>query len=425
MTEQELQSIKNRFGIIGTSPLLVHAIKVAAQVAATDMTVLITGESGSGKESFSKIIHQMSQRKHGQFIAINCGAIPEGTIDSELFGHEKGSFTGAHEGRKGYFEVTDGGTIFLDEIGEMPLGTQARLLRVLENGEFIRVGSSKVQKTDVRVVAATNVKLLDAVDKGKFREDLYYRLNTVPIYVPPLRERGTDIDLLFRKFSGDFSEKYKVKPIRLTEEAKALLLKFRFPGNIRQLKNLVDQISVLETEREIDASTLNKYLPQDQTNQFPTLLKTFGGTDSGMSERDLLYKILFDMRKDMTELKKLVFELIANGKIDSSVLHSNQELFQDFDRENVRTTAVSQTSSSPIILSPNNNEPRTINLDIDRIHDISHEEESLSLGDKEKEMILKALKKNKNKRRHAARDLGISERTLYRKLKEYDLEDLV
>jgi transcriptional regulator with PAS, ATPase and Fis domain len=426
LTEQELQSIKNRFGIIGTSPLLVHAIKVASQVAATDMTVLITGESGSGKESFSKIIHQMSQRKHGQFIAINCGAIPEGTIDSELFGHEKGSFTGAHEGRKGYFEVTDGGTIFLDEIGEMPLGTQARLLRVLENGEFIRVGSSKVQKTDVRVVAATNVKLLDAVEKGKFREDLYYRLNTVPIYVPPLRERGRDIDLLFRKFSGDFSEKYKVKPIRLTEEAKALLLKFRFPGNIRQLKNLVDQVSVLETEREIDASTLNKYLPQDQTNQFPALLKTFGGTDSGMSERDLLYKVLFDMRKDMTELKKLVFELIANGKVDASVLHSNQELFQDFDRDNVRTAAVSQQSSSPIILSPNNNnEPRTINLDENRIQDISHEEESLSLGDKEKEMILKALKKNKNKRRHAARDLGISERTLYRKLKEYDLEDLV
>ncbi len=423
MTEQEIQSIKNRFGIIGNSPLLVHAIKVAAQVAATDMTVLITGESGSGKESFSKIIHQLSQRKHGQFIAINCGAIPEGTIDSELFGHEKGSFTGAHEGRKGYFEVTDGGTIFLDEIGEMPLGTQARLLRVLENGEFIRVGSSKVQKTDVRVVAATNVKLLDAVDKGKFREDLYYRLNTVPIYVPPLRERGADIDLLFRKFSGDFSEKYKVKPIRLSEDAKILLLKFRFPGNIRQLKNLVDQISVLETEREIDASTLNKYLPQDQTNQFPALLKTFGAADSGMSERDLLYKVLFDMRKDVTELKKLVFELIANGKLDASVLHSNQELFQDFDRENLRSTAVSQQTSSPIILSPTNSEPHTISLD--GIHDISHEEESLSLGDKEKEMILKALKKNKNKRRHAAKDLGISERTLYRKLKEYDLEDLV
>ena len=421
MTEQEIQSIKNRFGIIGNSPLLVHAIKVAAQVAATDMTVLITGESGSGKESFSKIIHQLSARKHGQFIAINCGAIPEGTIDSELFGHEKGSFTGAHEARKGYFEVTDGGTIFLDEIGEMPLGTQARLLRVLENGEFIRVGSSKVQKTDVRVVAATNVKLIEAVEKGKFREDLYYRLNTVPIYVPPLRERGTDIDLLFRKFAGDFSEKYRTKPIRLSEEAKTLLLSFRFPGNIRQLKNLVDQISVLETDREISAATLAQYLPQDQGSKFPTLLKTFGGADSGLSERDLLYKVLFDMRKDMTELKKLVFELITNGQVDASVLHTNQELFEDFHGETLRNVPTSaQTPSSIVIAQPN--EPHTIH--IDGIQDITHEEESLSLNDKEKEMILRALKKNKNKRRHAARDLGISERTLYRKLKEYDLENL-
>jgi len=427
LTEQEIQSIKNRFGIIGNSPLLNHAIQVAAQVAATDMTVLITGESGSGKESFSKIIHQLSQRKHGQFIAINCGAIPEGTIDSELFGHEKGSFTGAHEARKGYFEVTDGGTIFLDEIGEMPLGTQARLLRMLENKEFIRVGSSKVQKTDVRVVAATNVNLFDAVEKGRFREDLYYRLNTVPIYVPPLRERGSDVDLLFRKFAADFSEKYKVKSIRLTEDAKALVLKLRFPGNIRQLKNLVDQISVLESEKEIDATTLSKYIPQEQqTNQLPALLKTFGNTEAGMSERDILYKVLFDMRKDVTELKKLVFELIANGKVDASVLSDNRDLFRGFQSEDNRNeyAPVTPSSPSPLILPVvNKNDPNTIELE--GYQDIAHEteEESLSLEGKEKELILKALKKNKNKRRHAARDLGISERTLYRKLKEYDLED--
>ena len=424
MTDQEILSIKNKFGIIGTSQILSHAIQVAAQVAATDMTVLITGESGSGKESFSKIIHQLSHRKHGQFIAINCGAIPEGTIDSELFGHEKGSFTGAHEGRKGYFEVTDGGSIFLDEIGEMPMGTQARLLRVLENGEFIRVGSSKVQKTDVRVIAATNVKLLDAVEKGKFREDLYYRLNTVPIYVPPLRERGNDIDLLFRKFAGDFADKYKMKPIRLTEDAKTLLLKFRFPGNIRQLKNLADQISVLETEREISAQVLGKYIPQELTNLLPSLSKSFGNQDSGMSERDILYKVLFDMRKDVTELKKLVFELIASGKIDDSVLNENRDLFRGFENEEPRQSALPQsTTSAPILISPNVNEPNTFNLDI--IQDISHEdeEESLSLETREKELILKALKKNKNKRRHAAKDLGISERTLYRKLKEYGLEE--
>ena len=424
MTDQEILNIKNKFGIIGTSPLLSHAIQVATQVAATDMTVLITGESGSGKESFSKIIHQLSLRKHGQFIAINCGAIPEGTIDSELFGHEKGSFTGAHEGRKGYFEVTDGGSIFLDEIGEMPMGTQARLLRVLENGEFIRVGSSKVQKTDVRVIAATNVKLLDAVEKGKFREDLYYRLNTVPIYVPPLRERGNDIDLLFRKFAGDFADKYKMKPIRLSEDAKALLLKFRFPGNIRQLKNLADQISVLETEREITAQVLGKYIPQEHTNLLPSLSKTFGNQDSGMSERDILYKVLFDMRKDMTELKKLVYELIANGKVDDSVLTENRELFRAFENEEPRKAALPQsTISSPIIISPKTTDPNT--FDLDSIQDISHEdeEESLSLETREKELILKALKKNKNKRRHAAKDLGISERTLYRKLKEYGLEE--
>src|SRR6186713_691823 len=289
ITDLEILSVKQRFGIMGNSPQLNHAVKVAMQVAPTEMSVLITGESGSGKESFSKIIHHLSSRKHGQFIAINCGSIPEGTIDSELFGHEKGSFTGAHEARKGYFEVTSGGTIFLDEIGEMPLGTQARLLRVLENGEFIKVGSSKVLKTDVRVVAATNVNLMKNVEEGKFREDLYYRLSTVPIYVPPLRERGKDIELLFRKFASDFAEKYKVKPITLTDDAKEILLQYRFPGNIRQLKNLVEQISVLSSEnKEIDANRLQHYLPKE--NSLPALYK--GGYEKeGLTERDILYKV--------------------------------------------------------------------------------------------------------------------------------------
>src|SRR6187455_1370038 len=301
ITDPEIQTVKQRFGIIGNSSMLNNAVRVAIQVAPTDMSVLITGESGSGKESFSKIIHHLSPRKHGQFIAINCGSIPEGTIDSELFGHEKGSFTGASEARKGYFEVTNGGTIFLDEIGEMPLGTQARLLRVLENGEFIKVGSSKVQKTDVRVVAATNVNLFKAVEDGKFREDLYYRLSNVPIYVPPLRERGKDIELLFRKFAGDFADKYKVKPIVLTEEAKEILLAYRFPGNIRQLKNLVELISVLSSDhKDVDAETLRRYLPTESS--IPALYnKTPSGDRESLSERDILYKVLFDMKKDVTD----------------------------------------------------------------------------------------------------------------------------
>src|SRR6478736_2516974 len=302
ITDSEIQSVKQRFGIMGASTLLNNAVRVAMQVAPTDMSVLITGESGSGKESFSKIIHHLSSRKHGQFIAINCGSIPEGTIDSELFGHEKGSFTGAHEARKGYFEVSNGGTIFLDEIGEMPLGTQARLLRVLENGEFIKVSSSKVQKTDVRVVAATNVNLMHNVEEGKFREDLYYRLSTVPIYVPPLRERGRDIELLFRKFASDFAEKYRVKPIALNDDAKEILLKYRFPGNIRQLKNLVEQISVLSAEeKDITAEVLSSYLPK--TQNLPALYSSGpGGKDSNLSERDILYKVLFEMRKDVNDL---------------------------------------------------------------------------------------------------------------------------
>lgn len=419
----EIQGIKQRFGIVGNAHLLNHAIQVAMQVAPTDMTVLITGESGSGKESFSKIIHNLSHRKHGQFIAINCGAIPEGTIDSELFGHEKGSFTGASDARKGYFEVTNGGTIFLDEIGEMPLGTQARLLRVLENGEFIRVGSSKVQKTDVRVVAATNVNLLKAVEKKKFREDLYYRLNTVPIYVPPLREREEDADLLFRKFASDFSEKYRVKPIKLTPNAKLILLQYAFPGNIRQLKNLVEQISVLEMEREINEETLLKYLPKDKVAS--TALTYSGKGETDFSERDILYQVLFDLKKDMNELKKLVFEMFKNGKINEQVINDHKDLFQNISNADFSTTGFSNVSTTKFLEQGNEPLVKNNTIELDKTEDIHHEpdEESLSIEDKEKELILKALKKNNKKRKYAAQDLGISERTLYRKIKQYDIEE--
>ena len=423
MNDKEVLSIKQRFGIIGNSAKLNHAIEVAAQVAPTDMSVLITGESGSGKESFSKIIHQLSARKHGKFIAINCGAIPEGTIDSELFGHEKGSFTGAYEARKGYFEVTNGGTIFLDEIGEMPLQTQARLLRVLENGEFIKVGSSKVQKTDVRVVAATNVNLNEAVDKSKFREDLFYRLSTVPIFVPPLRERGTDVDLLFRKFASDFAEKYRVESIKLDEQAKEMLLRFRFPGNIRQLKNLVEQISALEMNRFINAETMMKYLPQTKSN-LPALYRGGEGSDNeSLSERDLLYKVLFDMKKDMNDLKKLVHDMAESGTYDSSVIKDNPNLFQSLDEDGlVSTRNQPSKESEPIFIEPHNSTNQVYSLD-NEVHDIIHqEEESLSIEDKEKELIIKALRKNNNKRKYAAQDLGISERTLYRKIKQYEIE---
>jgi transcriptional regulator with PAS, ATPase and Fis domain len=421
--DREILSIKQRFGIIGNSPLLNHAIKVAVQVAATDMTVLITGESGVGKESFSKIIHHLSARKHGQFIAINCGAIPEGTIDSELFGHEKGSFTGATEARKGYFEVTNGGTIFLDEIGEMPLGTQARLLRVLENGEFIRVGSSKVQKTDVRVVAATNVRLLEAVEKGKFREDLYYRLNTVPIYVPPLRERGDDVELLFRKFAADFSEKYRVRPIRLNPEAVQILLKYRFPGNIRQLKNLVEQMSVLEMDRDIDAETLLKYLPQER-NLTPALFKQGGKDEDGYTERDLLYKVLFEMRRDLNELKKLVHEVLQNEHYGNDIIEDHQDLFHSIHAPSTYDDIKAPPTGGSLRIDRAAAEERE-RYDLSRVEDISPEteDESLSLEKKEKEMIIKALQKNNNKRKYAARDLGISERTLYRKIKQYEISE--
>jgi transcriptional regulator with PAS, ATPase and Fis domain len=338
MQPSEIQAIKSRFGIIGNSPLLNQAIEVATQVAPTDLSVLITGESGSGKESFSKIIHTLSAKKHGQFIAINCGAIPEGTIDSELFGHEKGSFTGASEARKGYFEVTDGGTIFLDEVAEMPLGTQARLLRVLETGEFIRVGSSKTQKTNVRVIAATNVNLLEAINKKEFREDLFYRLNSVPLYVPPLRERGKDIELIFRKFTTDFAEKYRIKPIALTEEAKELLLNYPFPGNIRQLKNISEQISILESKNGnvVDEQTLAKYLPQIQnfTNTSLSKLSMFSQEENSMNEREILYKVLFDMKRDMSDLKKLVLQMInSNGEYDSNIIKANPSLFKNIDVE--------------------------------------------------------------------------------------------
>ena len=415
-TDSDIQSIKNRFGIIGNANLLNHAVRVAMQVAPTDMTVLITGESGSGKESFSKIIHQLSPRKHGQFIAINCGSIPEGTIDSELFGHEKGSFTGAHEARKGYFEVTNGGTIFLDEIGEMPMGTQARLLRVLENGEFIRVGSSKVLKTDVRVVAATNVNLLNKVEQGRFREDLYYRLNSVPIYVPPLRERGKDTELLFRKFATDFAEKYKVKPITLTEEAKELLIKYRFPGNIRQLKNLVEQISVLSPDqKEINSEILNLYIPKEST--LPALYNSQHGTDN-ISEREILYKVLFDMRKDVNELKKLVLDTYGNPEQTSQLFKENAALF-----DSLRNEEKQPSNDAVLNIKPSRNLDQ-IETPED-VQDISHEaeDESLSIEKKEKELIMRALRKNNNKRKYAARDLGISERTLYRKIKEYGLEE--
>jgi len=408
--------------------LLIHAISIAEQVAPTDMTVLITGESGSGKESFSKIIHSLSKRKHGQFIAVNCGAIPEGTIDSELFGHEKGSFTGAIEARKGYFEVTDGGTIFLDEIAEMPLGTQARLLRVLENGEFLRVGSSKVQRTNTRVVAATNLNLQNAIEKGKFREDLFYRLSTVPIYVPPLRERGGDIELLFRKFTTDFSESHRVKPISLTNEAKNLLQKQRFPGNIRQLKNLAEQISVLEIgDRIVDEERLQYYLDFNEPKLSSTVVKgEYFQNPEGINEREILYKILFDLKKDVTELKKILLKLIESGNSNAyDILSENMSIFEDIKEnadENVRNKALpTHQSENPTNININSDSLISEPEEAQYEEIISSSDVTLSLEKQEKEIIIRALKKNKNKRKYAAKDLGISERTLYRKIKEYGI----
>jgi len=401
----KIKSVKQKYGIVGNSDPLNHAIQVAIQVAPTDMTVLINGESGSGKESFSKIIHSMSKRKHGEFIAVNCGAIPEGTIDSELFGHEKGSFTGANESRKGYFEVTDGGTIFLDEIGEMPLPTQSRLLRILENGEFIKVGSSKVQKTDVRIIAATNVKLKEAVEKRKFREDLYYRLNTVPIIVPPLRDRGEDISLLFRKFASDFSDKNNIDTIRLNDESKNLLNKYRFPGNIRELKNLTEQISILEIDRNITPEILDKYLPK--TSNLPAL-SNLGEVESeeNYNERDILYKILFDLKNDMNEMKKIIDSIMNKSNSISS--KPNNYLQED-----------NNSSNENLIIEKRSNLGEN---QFQEVTELVNENESLRIESKERELIIKALIKNKNKRKHAAKDLGISERTLYRKIKHYNLD---
>ncbi len=421
INESEILRVKQRFGIIGNSPLLNHAIKVAIQASPTEMTVLITGESGSGKESFSKIIHALSRRRHSKFIAINCGAIPEGTIDSELFGHEKGSFTGAHEARKGYFEVTDGGSIFLDEIAEMPLGTQARLLRVLENGECIKVGSSKVLKTDVRVIAATNVNLIKAVDKGKFREDLYYRMNTVPIYVPPLRQRGDDITLLFRKFSVDFSETYKVKPVTLSEDARELLTKFPFPGNIRQLKNLAEQISLLEYEREINAETLVKYLPKTQST-LPVSYSNLNSNkenSSDFTEREILYKVLFDMKNDLNDLKKLTMELMESGN-HKKVQEEHEGLIQKIygDEEDIESEEMEDEEMKVLQIPQNQQENKK---DKYYFAEEIEEEETLSLQDKELELIKKSLERHSGKRKTAAEELGISERTLYRKIKQYNL----
>ena len=401
---EKIKSVKQKFGIVGNSTSLNHAIEVAIQVAPTDMTVLINGESGTGKESFSKIIHSMSSRKHGQFIAVNCGAIPEGTIDSELFGHEKGSFTGANESRKGYFEVTDKGTIFLDEIGEMPLSTQSRLLRILENGEFIKVGSSKVQKTDVRIIAATNVKLQDAVKSKKFREDLFYRLNTVPIIVPPLRDRDDDISLLFRKFASDFSDRNKVDAIRLNDEAKTELKKYRFPGNIRELKNLTEQISLLEIERNINSEVLKKYLPNNVS--LPAISKTIDEVnDENYNERDILYKILFDLKNDVSEMKIVIDSIINNES--GKVITDEKKMYLEENKENK-------------FMIDNQNDK--VKEQFQEVTEVETDSESLSIESKEKELIIKALFKNNNKRKYAAKDLGISERTLYRKIKYYNLE---
>ena len=412
-----IQEIKARFGIIGNSPLLEHAINVASQVAPTEISVLISGESGVGKEAFPQIIHQLSARKHGPYIAVNCGAIPEGTIDSELFGHEKGSFTGAHESRKGYFEVINGGTIFLDEVGELPLGTQVRLLRVLESGEFIKVGSSKVQKTSVRVVGATNVDLLKAIENGKFREDLYYRLNTVPIRIPPLRDRKEDIFLLLRKFASDFAERYRVPALNLQPEAQKLLLDYRWPGNIRQLKNITEQMSILETNREISADTLLKYLPPAPLSNLPVLMKDETKYSKDYNERELLYKVLFEMKKDMNDMKLLINEIIHNSSSDPQWRERNANLLSKL-HERSETKEFVPSFEQNVPYQNDFEKPQVTVSPIDHHEEV---EESLSLTEKEKEFISKALTKYKGRRKLAARELGISERTLYRKMNEYGI----
>ena len=413
----DIQAIKQRFGIIGNSIALDRAIDIARQVSPTDITVLITGESGVGKENFPQIIHQLSARKHGAYIAVNCGAIPEGTIDSELFGHEKGSFTGAHEARKGYFEVANGGTIFLDEVAELPLSTQVRLLRVLESGEFMRVGSSKVVKTNVRVVAASNVDIPDAIEHGKFRQDLYYRLNTVPIQVPPLRERKEDIPLLFRKFAVDFAEKYRMPPIELDDEARKLLMNYRWQGNIRQLKNITEQISIIEENRLVTSPILTRYLPNSQSHDLPILYNK-GAAAPELSERELLYKVLFDMKRDINELKKHIVEIMNHTNMPASTIKPDNSqiinrLYPDYEQvfheeeENDDDTT--------------NDSPNTPKNEI-TFHPSEIVEEEFSLQKREMDLIKRALDKHKGKRKQAALELGISERTLYRKIKEYTIQ---
>lgn len=433
----EINSIKNRFGIIGNASALNHALNVAVQVAATDLSVLITGESGVGKEAFSQIIHSLSARKHNPFIAVNCGAIPEGTIDSELFGHEKGSFTGAGEARKGYFETVNGGTIFLDEIGEMPIGTQARLLRVLESGEFIRVGSSKVQKTDVRVIAATNKDLLELSHHGKFREDLYYRLSSVPIRIPALRDRKEDIPLLFRKFVIDFAERYKTTPVQLDEEAKSLLANYPWRGNVRELKNIAEQISVLTKKPIIHAADLQPYLTEKPFSYLPVLAAPLPSGSNYISEstfaneRDILYKFIFDLKKDVNEMKRMFLELVNNpGQVPSSALFHEDHIHKPNGHLGETSLGAAlpamvnaggaSGAPSPILVQPGSGAGASAQ-DFDHHEEV---DESLNIMDMEKDLIIKALKKHRNKRKDAALDLGISERTLYRKLKEYDIEDL-
>lgn len=427
----DIQSIKNRFGIIGNSPALNHAINVAAQVANTDLSVLINGESGVGKEVFSQIIHALSPRKHNPFIAVNCGAIPEGTIDSELFGHEKGSFTGAVDSRKGYFETVNGGTIFLDEIGELPLGTQARLLRILESGEYIRVGSSKAMKTNVRVIAATNRDLLEFAGTGKFRIDLYYRLNSVPIRIPALRDRKEDIPLLFRKFVIDFAERYRTNPVQMDEEARLMLINYPWRGNVRELKNIAEQISVLSKSPTVSGREMKEFLPEQPANNMMVLASQGNGGSGFVSEttfaneREILYKLFFDMKRDVTELKRMFVELVQNPNAvkAASGINFNEPAMNELSSQHeympaTYSTPVYQSQSPVIIQQPNTNHNNGI-----EIHEHENVEESLNIMDMEKELIIKALKKHKGKRKDASADLGISERTLYRKLKEYDIEE--
>ena len=418
---ETVQSIKQRFEIIGNDPKLNRAIEKAMQVAPTDISVLVVGESGVGKESIPRIIHTLSHRKHGKYIAVNCGAIPEGTIDSELFGHEKGSFTGANNAREGYFEVANGGTIFLDEVGELPLTTQVRLLRVLENGEFIKVGSSQVQKTNVRIVAATNVNLFDAIERGKFREDLYYRLSTVDIPLPPLRERKDDIHLLFRKFAADFAHKYKMPPVKLSDEAIQFLQKYRWSGNIRQLRNFAEQLSVLETNRDISLATLQSYLPIEGSN-LPSVIGGKKSENDFSTERDILYKVLFDMKSDLHDLKKLTMELMQNGS--SKVQEMNKNLIQKVFGQKEDTISEFEEEPRLNTMASQNEEQEEFDDDEDQNYldaETVEEEEVLKLEQKEIELIKKSLEKNKGKRKAAADELGISERTLYRKIKQYDL----